>query len=113
MNSYLHTSTSQNPSSQPNTLVLPGNFLVTIIKNMPIRSINAKEKFQQEVAHYRSLTETLLERESPEAKLPQADFRNYTLYVFRERTKEEKREILFCHPHVSESDRNGYMMLIR
>lgn len=87
MNSYLHTSTSRNPSSQPNTLVLPGDFLVTIVKNMPIRSVNAKEKFQQEVAHYRNLTETILKRKLSGTKLPKVDFRDYAPYAIREGTR--------------------------
>jgi site-specific DNA recombinase len=70
--------------------------LITIVKEVPIRSVYAKEKLQREVARYRNLTETILKRKSPESKLPKVDFRDYARYVLREGTKEEKREILSC-----------------
>ena len=70
--------------------------LITIVKEVPIRSVDAKEKLQREVDRYRNLTETILKRKSPEAKLPKVDFRDYARYVLREGTKEEKREILSC-----------------
>lgn len=70
--------------------------LITIVKEVPIRSVYAKEKLQREVSRYRNLTETILKRKSPETKLPKVDFRDYARYVLREGTKEEKREILSC-----------------
>lgn len=70
--------------------------LITIIKEVPIKSVDAKEKLRREVARYRNLTENILKRKSPETKLPKVDFRDYARYVLREGTKEEKREILSC-----------------
>lgn len=70
--------------------------LITIVKDVPIRSVQAKKKLQREVARYRNLTENILKRKSPETKLPKIDFRDYAKYVLREGTKEEKREILSC-----------------
>jgi len=70
--------------------------LITIVKEVPIRSAYAKENLQREISRYRNLTETILKRKSPESKLPKVDFRDYARYVLREGTKEEKHEILSC-----------------
>lgn len=70
--------------------------LISIVKEVPIRSVDAKEKLQREIARYRNLTENILKRKSPETKLPKVDFRDYARYILREGTKEEKREILSC-----------------
>lgn len=70
--------------------------LVSIVKEVPIRLVDAKEKLQREINRYRNLTENILKRKSPETKLPKVDFRDYARYVLREGTKEEKREILSC-----------------
>lgn len=70
--------------------------LITIVKEVPIKSVYAKEKLQKEVNRYRNLTENILKRKSPETKLPKVDFRDYARYVLQEGTKEEKREILSC-----------------
>ena len=71
--------------------------LLTIIDDISINKIGAREKLQCEIKRYQNLTYRILGQNKPDdVLLPKVDLKSYAKHVLIEGTIHEKREILSC-----------------
>lgn len=68
--------------------------LFTIIDDVNIDKIGAKERLQKEIERYQNLTCRILGQKADSDSLPKVDLRSYAKHVLIEGTTQEKRDIL-------------------